>query len=221
MRSLLEQVRSNTNNPPVQTSRHAQPEKPLAAIPEDITHVYTRQHKAVGLQPSWEGPFRIESRPSRSTVQLDVGTYKNGEKRLEIRHFNDLKLAHPDSPAGVTAVRPKLGRPSKTSVQPNGQRVTDQSEPSAPSNRFPSFPQPPILSSKQAAATGNTDNNGTSSLPTHATSTSASRSPALTANEEFEGTITGPPPQPAFSRPVRSTRNPNPYYVDSFGWNYG
>ena len=49
----------------------------------------------------------------------------------------------------------------------------------------------------------------------HSTSTAEHQVP-LTANEEFQGTITGPPPQPAFARPARSTRNPHPYYVDGF-----
>ena len=205
---LLEQVRSNTCNPAVQTSSHNPPEKQLVAIPDEVTHVFTRQHKALGLSTPWEGPFKIASRPSRSTVQIEVGTYKNGEKRYEIRHFNDLKLAHPDSLA-APAVRPSLGRP-KTSTSNESPSSTDTAAKKPPSNRFPDPPTPTSSSGKQTF--------GSSQLDSHATSTAEQRSPALTANEEFQGTITGPPPQPAFTRPARATRNPNPYYVDGLSF---
>ena len=114
-------------------------QKPLAGIPEGVTHVFTRQHKAVGLQTPWEGPFKIASRPSRSTVQIKVGNYKNGEKRYEVRHFNDLKLAHPDSLA-APAVRPALGRPAKTSAPLKSPSSTDAVPLRTPPNRFPNPP---------------------------------------------------------------------------------
>ena len=210
LRELLGQVRSNTANPPMPTSNHSKPEDKLPDIPSNVTHVYTRQHKATGLQCPYEGPFPIVERPSRSTVKIDVGSYKSGERRYEIRHFNDLKLAHPDSLA-APAARPKLGRPSKTTVQPDGQVTTDdrvQTEGSpSPQNRFPN---PTVgaddvtgSSSKQAVLPPV----GTSKQSNHATSS---------ANEEFQGVITGPPPAQAFGgRPVRATRNPNPSYIDS------
>ena len=97
LKTLLGQVRSNTDNAAVPTSNHSRPEKPCAALPKDITSVFTRQHKATGLQVPYEGPFKVVSRPTESTVQIDVGSYKNNKRRHEIRHFNDLKIAHPDS----------------------------------------------------------------------------------------------------------------------------
>ena len=58
---------------------------------------------------------------------------------------------------------------------------------------------------------------GTHSLANHETSNQESRALPSSANEEFQGVITGPPPAQAFNgRPVRSTRNPHPNYVDSF-----
>ena len=113
-------------------------------------------------------------RPSRSTVQIDVGSYKSGERRHEIRHFNDLKLAHPNSLA-APAVRPKLGRPPKTATPDKSSSPGEPAQQSLP-------------------ATGETD---------------------TAANSVFEGHITGPPNKPAFGRPVRSTRNPNPAYIDA------
>ena len=164
----------------------------------------------MGLQTSCEGPFRIESRPSRSTVRIEVGLYKNGDKRYEIRHLNDLKLAHPDSLASP-ALRPALGRPSKqTEAQPSRNRVVAPSESDVP------FPDP-TSTGRVPDASGNKQV-GIGPETSHATPPPEVGSPSSTANEEFQGVITGPPPAQAFSggRPVRSTRNPNPQYVDSF-----
>ena len=112
------------------------------------------------------------------------------------------------------AVRPKLGRPS---VQSDVQGDTGEVSPSNPDseqNRLSNPNPPPATTSSNSKQTVN----GRSQQLSHETSTSFGRSPALTANEEFQGPITGPPPQPAFARPARSTRNPNPYYVDSLSW---
>ena len=136
--------------------------------------------------------------------------FNNGEKRYEIVHLNDLRLAHPESMA-APASRPKLGRPkTTTTVSPD---VTHSTE----------VPKPPMWSSdgksKQTSSTGRAPRQtvGTDEPINHETSPK-DRGPSLTANEEFQGTITGPPPQPAFRRPTRSTRNPNPYYIDGFNY---
>ena len=127
------------------------------------------------------------------------------------------KLAHPDSLA-APAVRPKLGRPA-TSSSSKLQSSTEETP--RPANRFPQPPaessSSPSTANKQAAG----QVNGTSPGASHATSilperVLASEADTGSANEEFQGVITGPPPAQAFSRPVRSTRNPNPSYVDSF-----
>ena len=216
LKDLLYQVRVNTNNPPVQTSRHKRPEPELPPIPSDVTHVYVRQHNATGLQVPYEGPFKINSWLSKSTVKLEVGLFKNGEKRFEIRHVNDLKLAHPDSLA-APAVRPRLGRPTKSpSSSVDGQINTDLPNPTKS-----------LLSSKnkQTSSTGRafsaspSNDSATTELVDHATSNVSSRQPASaesSANSEFQGLITGPPPAQPFGRPIRSTRNPNPAYVDSY-----
>ena len=214
LKSLLEQVRMNTANPAVQTSMHKAPEKPLAAIPEEVTHVYTRQHKATGLQTPWEGPFRIESRPSRSTVQIDVGSYKSGERRYEVRHFNDLKLAHPDSLA-APAERPRLGRPPRTSASSGSPALTDQSPDltaEAPSNRFPNPP------SRSAVDLKINKEDATVDSSTHATSSLKNRDSPSTVDGDWTPQTTGAPPHKPFSgsgRPARSTRNPNPAYIDA------
>ena len=204
LQDLLKQIRTKTNVPARQTSRHNKPERPLPDLPEGISHVYTREHQTTGLQTPFMGPFKVHSRTSRSTFKIEVGTYADGTKRYEIRHVNDLKIAHPESMASPVE-RPKLGRPSTSS---NGQTSTEVTPPQpTPSNHFPSsqLPNPPPqLKNKQAVATGHQDGSATRVANNHATSNLDNR---------------GPPPVKAFTgRPIRTTRNPAPCYVDSIAF---
>ena len=204
--------------PAIQPSRHCPPESSMPSIAEEVTHVYTRQHHQTGLLPSFEGPFRVAERTSRSVWKIEVGMYKDGRKRYEFRHLNDLKPAHPKSLA-APAVRPKLGRP--TSSPSEASRVTDANLlQDGRQNRFPkptAEPSPssfPTAENKQAADRVNSS--GTLPGDSHATSTLTDRVPASIVDS---GLTTGPPPVSAFpARPVRSTRNQNPYYVDSIAW---
>ena len=154
----------------------------LKELPEHITHVYARQHKTTGLQSPYEGPFKVDSRPSRSTVKIEVGTLKSGEKRFEIRHLNDLKVAHEDSLAAPIE-RPKLGRRPKADQQNKPIHLVD----SDPKPTVDSGPKPTVQPApeKESWSSNQTE-------------------------------TTGPPKVPPFSgRPVRTTRNPTPLYVDA------
>ena len=84
--------------------------------PASVTHVYAKNHKARGLQPHWIGPFKINSRPSGSTLEIRVGRNKDNSDRLELRAWSDCKPAYLKDGA-VEAERPKRGRPAKTPVQ--------------------------------------------------------------------------------------------------------
>ena len=183
LQDLLNKVKIKTTNPAVQPSSHCPPEKQLPPLPENITHVYTRQHQTTGLQTPYEGPFRIASRPSRSTVQIEVGVYKSGEKRYEIRHLNDVRIAHPDSFASPIS-RPKLGRPSKATALPDSPDSTElgQEDLMEPSDRFDDTP--PLA-----------------------------ESPHPTSSKQNKQTSDGGKIQTR--QPPRSTRNPNPKYVDA------
>ena len=194
---LLERVRTGTNRSAKQTSDHSKPEPKFPEIPAHVTHVYTKQHKAQGLQTPYEGPFLIESRPSRSTVRIEVGQYKSGEKRYEIRHFNDLKIAHPDSLA-APATRPKLGRP--TTVQSKGQNATE----AGPNPPVQQTGPPPFCFGANPSSL-NPLNDGNKNNIDHATSNSGK--PAASSAEAGN-----------LKRPIRSTRNPAPQYIDAFQW---
>ena len=117
LQNLLQDVRNKTNRSAVQSSNHSPPEKTYKEIPLDVTQVYVRQHQKTGLQTPFEGPFKIAERLSRSTFKIEVGLYKSGEKRYEVRHANDLKFAHPDSPAAPIHRSP-LGRPPTSATEP-------------------------------------------------------------------------------------------------------
>ena len=114
------------------------------------------------------------SRPSKSSVQIRVGYYANGQPKYEIRSVRDLKVAHL-APEAEEASRPKRGRPPKPKPEDQPQSIvsadtTSQSEPDSGDTE-----QINKVASKQ------TD--------------------ALNSN-------TG-------GRIPRSTRNPNPLYVDA------
>ena len=191
---ILNQVRNKTDNEAIQPSRHNLPETQLPDIPLDVTHVYTRQHNTTGLQAHFEGPFRIAERVSRSVLKLEVGTYKGGQKRYEFRHLNDIKLAHPKSLA-APAERPKLGRPSATptSTSSDGSGPTGIATPEGatnPSNQLTDLP--------------------VDTLP-------EVQSPPSVPDSESKQTFSGREPAKIQTSklPRRSTRNPNPIYVDS------
>ena len=95
IQQILRQVRNKTDWPAIQPSSHNVPEAALPPIPLDVTHVYTKQHQKTGLQAHFEGPFPVAERTSRSVMKIEVGSYKDGRKRYEYRHINDLKFAHP------------------------------------------------------------------------------------------------------------------------------
>ena len=190
--------------------------------------MYTRQHQTTGLQAPYEGPFKVAEQVSRSTYKIEVGTFKDGSKRYEIRHANDLKAAHPDSKTAPIS-RPKLGRPSKS--DPQNKLNSSMASPGTPSNHFDSLPSqnggseadtnlvpradtPATARNKQAADCLNPPKRATVAPSNHETSNPKNRLPA---SDPARGLSmgTGPPAGQPFSRPARTTRNPNPYYVDS------
>ena len=215
LQELLQQVRSNVLKPAEQPSNHRGPEKVLPTIPEGAKQAYVRQHKRTGLQAPFEGPFDIEERLSRSTVKLHVGNLKDGTKKFEIRHVNDLKFTHPDSLAS-SIHRPSRGRPAHRSAQadlsPSTELNQDGDGKMTPSNRFRPLPKP-TSPSDQAAGAAENKQDGTDNRATHATSNRGRRDPTSDADSEWKP-AGGPPPAPPFTRrSTRSTRNPNPAYV--------
>ena len=195
---LLSLIRRKVDVDTRQPSRHNPPEKKYPPIPDDVTHVYTRQHQTTGLQPPFEGPFRVEERVSRSVWKIEVGSYKDGRKRYEYRHLDDLKFAHPNSLA-APAERAKLGRPTSNPLE-GSTSTKSMASAGTPINRFDYLPKPPTNVNNQS---GGNQTRAVVNAP------SAFRDPARENSN-------GPPPVPPFtSRPVRASRNPRPKYVDA------
>ena len=142
----------------------------------------------------------IVDKPSRSTVKLEVGIFKDGRKRYEIRHLDDIKFAHPDSLAAPIH-RPKLGRPSASADSRVSTEVT-----TAPSRSLTT----PLAETERKQS----KQNGSTPSPSR-TTTATADTPAASAADPNIGDLTGPPSIKPFSRPIRATRNPNPKYVDA------
>ena len=109
------------------------------------------------------------------------------------------------------AQRPRLGRPASS---PSG--VTSHTEAKTwdpePTNNCAGNENKQTFTSTGVTSTG--ENVATSQSTAHATSNSGGDVPA---SEHPSGLTkgSGPPPVQPFGRPVRSTRNPAPYYVDA------
>ena len=173
LEQLVKFMGKHNNKEPIPTSI-----KPQVEVPEpplSVTHVYTKQHKTTGLQPSFIGPFPVVDRPSRSQVKIRVGFDVHNNPRYELRNWRDLKIA--EIPEGAEeASRPKRGRPPKA--------TSAQSKIAIPPD------EPGKTTSGHNKDDGEEQNN----------------------NKSEGGKI-------QTTRPLRSTRNPHPVYVDSITTN--
>ena len=218
-KKLLNLVRSSTDRQIHQPSSHAKPETPLPGLPEEVKRVFTKQHQTTGLDPSYEGPFNIAERPTKSVVKLNVGSYKDGRVRYEFRHLNDIKPAHPKSLAG-TVERPKLGRPAAMTSTSSSAKAPGSTESEAafqvqnggkinkPAAAPPTHAEEPPNSNVPVDHEGNEVSPDWSPRPSPS---NCNYGPVITKDMLDKW---GEVVQPS-SRPVRSTRNPNPIYMDA------
>ena len=144
-RALLETLYKMSAQPGLQTSTVVNPID--ISQTDSATHVYVRVDEPRGLAARFEGPYPVISRPSRSTVQLRIGSYANGTPRLQVYHWSSCKIAHRREDA-KDGERPKLGRRPDPDSPP---AKTDDpvSEPSL--SPEPPAPEPPALSSTRPA----------------------------------------------------------------------
>ena len=123
---ILKKLEFKNNRTAIPTSKIVQQQ--VEPPSQNVTHVYVRQHAARGLQPHYNGPFRITSRPTRSTVEIRVGRFKDNSDKLELRSWSDCKPAYLAEDA-KEAERPKRGRPSKAAVTNPPQKSEDSDLP--------------------------------------------------------------------------------------------
>ena len=130
------------------------------------------------LCASFEGPYKIVNRPSRTQITVRVGSFADGQPRLLTYNWSSCKPA-------------RLREGAKESSRPNvGRR-----------------PNPPNTQNRL-----NVNNNASTGIDV-----ATDQSSHETSIPAFDGSAsTGPPAGSPFPhRPQRSTRNPNPKYVDA------
>ena len=108
------------SRPAIQTSSTVNPID--ISTTDKATHVYVKNENTLGLQPKFCGPFLITSRPSRSTVEVRVGSFADSSARLQKYHWSHCKIAHLREDASA-AERPGPGRPR--SSLPHASNTTD------------------------------------------------------------------------------------------------
>ena len=137
------------------------------------------------------GPHPIVDRPSDSTIKVKVGTFKSGVKNVQLHHWSNAKPA--DLRDNFTeAEMPLRGRPPKKVDSPGG---------SAPSAKSDTPFHQDSQSNTEASGPASQQNGGKVNKPA---------SPrANTSNQPVDDKAGNS------KRPVRSTRNPEPLYVDA------
>ena len=60
---------------------------------DNATHVYLKKDNPKGLMQSYTGPHKIVGRPSHSTIQVKVGTFKSGVENIQLHHWQNAKPA--------------------------------------------------------------------------------------------------------------------------------
>ena len=174
-RALLEEMYKLESNPARQTSS-----KQITndiSYTENASHVYVKVEDPKGLVPRFEGPFEVVSRPSRSQVQVRIGSYINGEPRLAVYNWNSCKIAHLRD-GFVEGSRPMLGR------KPNPR------------------PDPPVSTSLLSSEESESKMADEAVMPVDEEVNKHQR-----AKIQIPSTV--------INRPIRSTRNQNPSYVDA------
>ena len=246
-RALLDQLYKLHDHPGIKTSTKT--EELDISHTNNATHVYIKVDNPQSLCPRFEGPYKIHSRPSRSTIDVVLGVKSNGDLRVQRYHWSSAKVAHLREGA-VAAERPKLGRP-KTEVGLSSDNSRHHTSSKTNEN-----------SSVKVHATGRGDDAGPTEVPkqndhgrpirTRGSKQGAPRpitsasdnSNSTTAKIQTRGydTLTGKRPHPGYlakgplittemfekwtpdllglpsvgnERPIRSTRNKNPLYVNA------
>ena len=125
-------------------------------------------------------------------MKIEVGFFKNGEPRYEVRHLNDIKVAH-DKSLVAPVQRSALGR-KPASVPAEVSRHTDKQNKT--NNVVPENPP-----------------NSTGSAKTNKLVDAAKIQTELNTGSSSNA-------DPTTSRyPARATRNARPQHIDSFGFN--
>ena len=180
-RSLLEELYKLDSRPALQTSSNVSPID--IAFTDRATHVYVKNENQQGLQPKFSGPYIITSRPSRSQVEVRVGSFADGRPRLQKFHWSHCKIAHLREDAQAVE-RQGPGRPRSSKPDPVQAEDQVQAEEMDADTLSGKPPHPDYIKKGPIV-----------------TQEMFEKLPEVL--QQFEN-----------SRPIRTTRNPNPVYTD-------
>ena len=152
---ILNKLRFKDAKSAVPTSTN--PQKHVDPPSEKVTHVYAKQHKTRGLQQSYEGPLKVLSRPTRTSVVIKAGLDRFGQNREELRAWKDLKPANLRDDA-VEAARPKRGRPPLLQEAASSSSPSDASLPSPIDTAQSPDQNTSLTDQNKSSESGNTPN---------------------------------------------------------------
>ena len=161
-----------------------------------------------------------------------MGQYKDGRKRYEYRHVNDVKAAHPDSMAAPMH-RPTLGRPPTSTSKPQLKPPTSPNPPNMVASPSPSNSKQTVTNARPVNYRATSTN--VESQHSSENNESGKFKPSSTPDADLQLQVPEKGPLitkqmfdsadwpkildiPNSSRPVRSTRNPAPNYIDGIQW---
>ena len=190
-KALLNELYKMASKPAIQTTS-VQKSNDIS-ITEGAQYVYVKVHEPKhGLSPRFEGPFKVISRPSRSQVQVRVGSFVDGRPRLSTFHWSSCKLAKVRDDF-QEASRPNIGRKPNavTTSSDNGPEPTEAVVRASPTSEV------------------NKQNGAGRVVPKRGKIQTSGRTKTNTSSLGCPE-----PAAPSSSRPTRATRNPNPVYID-------
>ena len=92
IKALLEELYKMDAKPALQTSSKSN--QLDISETESASHVYIKVDEPKGLSCRFEGPYPVISRPSRSQLEVRIGSYANGAPRTLVVHWSSCKVAH-------------------------------------------------------------------------------------------------------------------------------
>ena len=181
-----------------------------------------------GLNPKFEGPYKVISRPSRTQVTVRVGSFADGQPRLLTYNWSSCKPAKLREGA-AEASRPNVGRRpnppkvqnklnvNKTSTGADVATATDNNHETSTDVE----PQQAFIPAERGKFKSNTTDADPDFEPPLGRVVHPDyyvKGPVISKAmyDKWTPDMLGIPPSSA--RPVRSTRNPAPKYVDAVGF---
>ena len=223
---LIRQLQTNASRPPIQTSNHNSP-KPeyMPSITDKADHVYIKLEKTDNLGISYQGPFPIVDRPSKTTVTIRVGHTAKGQPRLETHHWDRLQIAHL-RPDALVAKKIQLGRKRVHRADPVNKEclapkqtvndVTPSHATSSTQNITQPLNQGGALSPSPPAAAGDYCFEAALPQPPYLADPSASNQNKSSSPTDDNDTSGPAPPRPATSSPKGYGSHPHTNEPDTW-----